>query len=279
MSIESDYMSTKMAESTFDRVSSMLISLLVFFALVVLVLFGLWLTTGVFSAKAPITVETVPFGNTGYEDDSELDPDVVDPGLDIVMEEPTLLDSLDTITDIVSSKNALFSDSTMFDDNLVPTGKQGDGRTFGTGDGAIGRPRRWEVQFLEGNTIDLYAQQLDSFRIELGVLEPNGTVSYAFGFTQSEPMKRNAKTEDEKRYYLTWKNGELEKADRTLLSKAGIDHEGKLVLKFLSPELENMLSEMEAKHAGSKYNQVRATFFAIRRKGNGFEFYIADQIY
>ena len=50
-------------------------------------------------------------------------------------------------------------------------GSRGDGRTpgFGRGSGS-GVARRWEVRFIEGNTLQTYARQLDFFEIELGVL-------------------------------------------------------------------------------------------------------------
>lgn len=267
-----------MAESTFDRVSSMLISLLAFFGVIFILLLGIWLTFALFPARSAVPVEIIPFGNTGYSDNAELDPDVVDPGLEIENEEPTLLESLETVNDIISSRSDIFSDPT-FDENFTTAQKVGDGRTFGTGDGPAGRPRRWEVQFVEGHTLDLYAQQLDAFQIELGVLQPDGTVAYVYGVSQPQPLKRVGKTEDEKRYYLTWKSGELEKADRELLARAGVDSGNKLVMKFLSPELEVQLAGMEAQHAGKRINEVRATYFAIRKKGNGFEFQVADQTY
>jgi hypothetical protein len=64
-----------------------------------------------------------------------------------------------------------------------------------------------------------------------------------------------------------------------LLQKAGIDHEGKLILKFLEPQLEARLAQLEKNHAGAMADRVRATFFAVTRQNSGFEFQVANQVY
>ena len=270
-------------DSLYDKVASLIITLLILIGITVAILFGIWLTAtflGV-AKNEPVAVERIDFG-TGINDNAEFDPDVIDPGVDVDSDEPTLQQSLQMVADAVSTNSSLFSDPADVDfDVLISGGTKGDGRTKGNGDGKAGR-RHWEFLFPEGNTVNQYAKQLDYFEIELGVPQPGGKITYVSKLSTTIPQVRTAPSEFEDRYYLTWLKGDLEKAERDMLNKAGVDNEGKMVVKFISPKLEQHLAVMEITKAGDKKNNIRATYFTLRPqkgKANAFEFYVSEQIY
>ena len=103
----------------------------------------------------------------------------------------------------------------------------------GTGRGRKGISRNWEMQFAKGNTLNVYAKQLDFFKIELGIRRPGNKIEYASNLASRRPKKRVGSTDQEKRYYLTWRRGNLQEADRELLNKAGIDPGRSPIFKFL----------------------------------------------
>jgi len=154
------------------------------------------------------------------------------------------------------------------------------GRTREIGGDPSGKLPRWEVRF-DKTSLDGYARQLDFFHIELAVLLPDGKVAYASNLTKLKPDTRivGPPHEDEKRYYLTWRRGELQKADRELLARAGIDAGDGLILKFLSPQLESHLTALEKSHAASKAEVVERTRFGVRAEENGYAFYVLEQTY
>ncbi len=270
----------QLRESAYDRVSSLVIALLVLFTLVVAILFVLWLTSTLFPTKTAVPVMTEPIGEGGgLGDHMELDPNVTEPGIETEFEQPELETTLETITDALAVKSVVMLDQQRDQEETGIGGPKGKGSAPGQGRGRPGKPRHWEVQFLEGSTLDMYASQLDYFGIELGVLMPNNRVQYASNLSRPTPDVRTGPADEDNRYYLTWVQGELEEADRRLLEKAGIEHEGKIILKFLEPELEAQLAQLEKAHAGSKADKVRATFFAIHREDTGYEFQVANQLY
>ncbi len=161
-------------------------------------------------------------------------------------------------------------------------GGTGPGDGPGEGDRPIGCPappaRHWEVLFSQ-NTLDGYAKQLDFFKIELGVLLPNSKIIYAYNFTKSKPDTRTVANSaaSEKRYYLTWRSGEMQQADRDLLARAGIDAGDSLVAKFLPPEVEERLAELEKSYAGVDAKRIKKTRFGVRADGAGFTFFVLEQ--
>ena len=96
-------------------------------------------------------------------------------------------------------------------------------------------------------TLDAYAKQLDFFKIELGILQPDNKIIYAYNLAKPKPDSRVVSNPalNEKRYYLTWRTGEMQQADRDLLAKAGVEVGDRLILKFLPKEVELELMGLE----------------------------------
>jgi len=162
-------------------------------------------------------------------------------------------------------------------------GGNGPGRGRGKGPGRpgdpdTGVPRQWEVEFSK-NTLDAYARQLDFFKIELGVVLPDNKIVYAYNLSKSKPDTRTLTdpAANEGRYYLTWRNGEMQQADQELLARAGVDVGDAVIMKFLPPQVEAALAELERNRAGADSTKIRRTRFGVRPEGAGFTFFVLEQ--
>ncbi len=265
----------------YERVASLLLALLTLVGLAVALLFALWLTSRIFASTTSVPVTWEQFGEGGgLGGDTELETNMEELNHEVEFEEPEFQDTLATIADAVATKAALLETPTFTDQvGMAKGGPKGDGRSAGFGPGRPGKPRHWEVTFLDGNTTKTYAKQLDYFNIELGVLLPGNLVEYARNVSKSKPDRWSGPADKEQRYYLTWQKGGLRAADLELLSKAGIQAGDRPIIKFIPRELEIQLMQLEKERAGRNEKRVRATYFAIRPKGSAYEFYVQNQTY
>lgn len=141
----------------------------------------------------------------------------------------------------------------------------------------IARSERWQIFFAEGLTEQAYAEQLDFFGIELGVLAGEGQIEYAFNLSQKTSGKRTGPADQEKRLYMSWTRGNFTEADRNLLAKSGIESQGKIVLHFYSESTENRLASLEEKFEKRKPGEILRTRFGARPSAEGFSFYVLEQ--
>lgn len=254
----------------------MLLALLVLVGATVLTLVIVWLTSRIFASQVavPVILEEIGEGGGQLGDSMEMEAPSME---ETDLEQPELTDTLSAITDAVAMQAAMLEDPALYAETKQKGGGSGDGRMAGSGSGKPGRPRHWEVRFAEGSTVDMYARQLDFFGIELGVLMPGNKVEYAFNLTKEKPDRRTGPADQEQRYYLTWRRGGLQAADRELLSRAGIKPGNRLILKFLPREVEAQLVALERARAGEDVNKIAATYFGIAQEGQGFRFYVVDQ--
>lgn len=267
---------------TYDRFSSLLTSLLIFAALSAAILLGLWLSTGLTKKKSSVAVQLEQFGDLGgLGDDRRLDPDVITPGEEIEFDEPTFSDAIEQIADTIASQTSLFTNPAQRSDSVLTIGEtRGDGSAPGQGPGRLGQRRHWEVQFHDQRSLQAYAQQLDYFQIELAILQPGGNVMYFSNLARSMPSIRQELAANEQRYYLTWLRPELQVGDRELIAKTDITvDEKQFILKFIPPELEQRLMQLERDAAGNRLPQLRATYFGVRQNGRDYEFYVSRQTF
>ena len=140
-------------------------------------------------------------------------------------------------------------------------------------------PRHWQVAF-SFDDVDVYARQLGFFGIELGVLQPDNKIIYAYNLNKPRPDSRVVSNPavNENRYYLTWRNGEMQQADRELLARAGIDPGERLALKFLPREIERQLAILERNYRNATPREIARTRFGVRAEGKGFAFYVVEQV-
>jgi len=265
--------------TAFDRAVSMLVALLILLGFCVVALFIIWITGSSRSTQTAVPVVLQPIGDGGLPLGSDLEINTENPGQVEDLEQPQLRDALASVADIVASRLADLDNPLISDPDSAEAGGSKGELARGQGTGGNGIRRRWEIFFDKGNTIETYAQQLDFFGIELGILLPGNQVQYVSGFSQPRPRVRVGPADAEKRFYLTWQRGDLQQADRELLARAGIDPGNRLILKFLPPEVEARLVALERAYASGRADQVSSTRFGIRREGNGFAFYVISQQY
>ena len=256
--------------SRYDRVASMLISLLVLLGLAVLIMFVIWLTNRIFLHHATLPIVSADIGQP--EDPWGGSDDIEPPApqeTDIIEEE--IEETLEAVTDAIATRATMMSKRVSGD---------GPGRGGpGSGRGPKGTQRHWEVQFAKGNTLSVYARQLDFFKIELGVRRPGNKIQYASNLSSRRPRTRTGPTDQEKRYYLIWRRGNLQQADRDLLTKAGIDPGRSPIFKFLTTEVEMMMLGLEQAEAGSRVKKIRMTRFGLLSGDDGYKFYVMRQTY
>lgn len=206
----------RLETSRYDRVAGMLLALLTLLGVLVSIMLVAWLTNRIFATQAavPVTMEEIGTDEDPWGPGNDIEPPPAGEN-DVAEEEPE--EVLNAVADAVATHLAMLETpvSGAKDEGGIGLGG-GHGRGGGgTGHGRKGHPRRWELMFDRGLTLETYAKQLDFFGIEMGVLMPDKRIEYAARLTRSRPDRRTGPADAEKRYYLTWKRGELEKADRS----------------------------------------------------------------
>ncbi len=288
--------------SSYDRVSSWLVALLVMAGVVVGSLLVVFFTSKFIVEE--IAVPVIPIatggggtgGEIGTEGGSELDA----PGIEDapVTNEPQTLETLSAVASAVSSRTAILADE-QIDVGIQPsfgTGA-GDRRTPGFGGGrgggigggigsgsgpgrstGPGEPRR-EIRF-EPASVKEYGEWLDYFHIELGVLGQDNKIYYVYNLSRDKPDARVGDPSQEQRLYMNPTDSQFAALDRQLAGRAGVADKGRIILQFYPPEAQAILVGLEQKHAGArKPEQIRSTAFRVTRKGNAFEFSVEDQSY
>jgi hypothetical protein len=277
----------KLDVSAQDRASGMVVALLVLVGTVVLLMFLVWLSSRLrFNPPAvPVTlVEELGGGGRGDgTPGAEQQLEDVSPEEVKDLQEMTVEQTLQAVTDAVSTQ-AVNLEAVEGAASGLGNGEgtgTGDGR--GPGPGGPGTATQlpdWEVRF-NATTLQVYAQQLDFFGIELGAIGGGKkTVDYASKFTQPNAIVRAGNGAVEKRRYLVWRKGPLADADKQLLSKAGIDVNGRVILQFLPEPVERQMATLEAQYAkGRKLNEIRKTVFGVRAVDGKYQFFVVEQDY
>jgi hypothetical protein len=281
----------KLRISKFDIVTSLFTALILFIGAFVLMLFIVWLLGGKPAVRPLKPIIENPAGRgdnaEGFERDFE------PPGAEEVEDlmEPTLQDTIEAVTDAVSTVAAtLDSMNTNATATTAGSGK-GDSRPpgpEGEGEDIVPRFERWELRFSSKN-LSSYAGQLDFYGIELGAL--GGQIQGVDVVDQlaMRPRSRRLTGKSERepyqnRLYFMWRSpSPLMEYDRQLLQQAGVQLRGRQMLKFVPPELENLLANLELEYAKSKgYTSVidiAKTVFESKPSGNGYAFEVIEQRY
>ncbi len=273
-----------------DVVSSVLVSLVVMVGMAVAILLALYILANMTWGPEPLVLEPERVAGRG-DNAAGFARDFDPPGAEEVEEitEPTLEQTLESVTQALSTIAASLDslDAAM---NAAP-GKNGMGDSRppgpeGEGDDIVPRHERWELKFTS-RTQQAYATQLDFYGIELGLIGGGvSSVDYATNLSKT-PQKRSGEGNAEKRlYFMSRQEGTLLQYDRQLLQKAGNNPSGRIVLKFLTAELEETLAQAEMRYAiekrgkGIKVKEIAKTIFESRPKtSGGFEFVVIGQSY
>jgi hypothetical protein len=194
----------------------------------------------------------------------------------------------------VSTRTALIADDTI-DEGMEPVQSSGlgDRRRPGAGGGSgggigggvgsgvgpsrggPGEPRR-EIRFEPASLLE-YAQWLDYFKIELGVLGRDNKVYYAYNLSRDQPGVRVGDPVEEQRLYMNPADSQFAALDRRLAEKAGIADKGGIILQFYPAATQAILYELEQKHAGRSPEEIRHTVFRVTRAGDRFVFSVEEQ--
>ena len=273
-----------LAASLFDRVSSWLIALLILVTVANAGLFILWY----YDTFERIAVENgnnpdkvFKLNNTSGEK-SLAQPtfgELTSLEVNVIIAEETLslIQELSTqVATTVPSSGANVP-------NAGKDGTTGDGGEHGT----TGRPsepdvlppwERWELRFDSTNRAR-YARQLDYFKIELAAIGGAPWVDYASQVATPNPTTRRGSASKEKRIYMTWKQGSLGRFDRQLLNAAGIPHQDRILMHFLTDELTETLTQLEDDNTERPRTEWQKTVFSLRAKGDGYEWHVTEQTF
>lgn len=283
-----------MALSAYDRVASWIIALNVSVGCAVFLAFLFWLSRVItFSTTLPAEVELLEEHIAGRGDHAAgYGRDAEPPGMEEMADamadviEPQLENLLEAMPETVSAE-AISLDSIEEPVFTTHVGKGvGDSRPpgpLGEGDEIIPRGERWEIRY-NSNNIATYAEQLDSFQIELGALGGGQKqVDYALNLRKSPPDRRQGPGDAEKRLYMLWTEGNLRRFDQQLLRAAGVNTTGRIIVQFYPKSIENTLATIELAYAKangkSSVKQIQQTVFGVRRQGSGYEYYVVSQRY
>jgi hypothetical protein len=266
----------------YDRVASLLVALLVICGATVVGLVVVYVSRRLYTTQVAIPVQPVEAASRPADAAMGLKRDLEPPGIEEVPEliEPALQDTLSALSTAVSAKTALLSDDEI--DSELDTGHGsgfGDNRQAGVGSGnGVQEPRR-EIRF-EPESLDHYAQWLDFFGIELGVLGSDNMVYYAYNLSRATPDARVGEPAQEQRLYMNPTDSQFSAFDRQLAKKAGIADKGQIILQFYPPKTQAILYGLEQQRAGGrKPEQIRHTVFRVTPSGDGFEFSVEEQSY
>jgi hypothetical protein len=266
----------------YDRVSSLLVSLLVIIGVIVAGLVIVYLTRRWSVTQRAVPIQPVNAASRPADAAMGLKRDLEPPGIEEVPEliEPQLQDTLSALSTAISARSALLSDEEI-DSEMDPGHGSGfgDNRKAGIGgEGSSDEPGR-EIRF-EPDSLQHYARWLDFFGIELGVLGRDNKIYYAYNLSREKPDVRLGEPSQEQRLYMNPTDSQFAAFDRQLAAKAGIAEQGNIILQFYPQRTQDILFGLEQQHAdGRSPEQIRHTIFRVTPVGNEFKFSIEEQSY
>lgn len=290
-------------ESPYDRVSSMLLAVV----LGALIVFG-WLsliaaTTSAYQTRVTRPIEVIEVsGGGGGEPDGKLNS--VE-SIDVAggeasdrasnneedasdFEEPSVEVRPSAMLDVAEAAQSLAEvdvSSVMPRGQRVATGKRrskvgtgGPGYGFGPGDGGVRREDRWSILYKTGQTADEYARQLDAFGVELSITSGNQLI-YLSNLSQARPTRRLGNPADDKRLYFVWRGQGRKGSDIELIAKAGLDVGEGVIFQFYPARTESILEQLEVRFKGKQPAEIRSTRFGVVPAGSGYGFEVLSQEY
>lgn len=298
MSTERTRLKNQLRVSSYDKVSTWIMSLLIVTTVTVAALFVIYFTRKFIVGQFAVPVTPIASGGGGVggtggsPDVSDLETPTSDEAP--TFDEPEIEDTLDAVASAVATRSNMLADETL-DLDEQPAQRRGDGRSpgfgggrgggvgggigsgFGPGRGGPSEPRR-EIRFEPASLLE-YAQWLDYFKIELGVLGQDNKVYYAYNLSHDKPDVRVGDPAREQRLFMNPTDSQFAALDRQLAAKAGIANKGQIILQFYPPEAQAILFNLEQNQAGARKPDIRSTVFRVTHTGNKFVFSVAEQTY
>lgn len=281
-----------MKVTQYDQVSSGMIAAVGGLLGLTILLIAIWLTNRLPSPPEPVPFELVemPGGFEDGEPDETMDlespeEEIPDPSIAETSEEQSeITEMLETVVELSESASQQV-EMVIASESSNTSGKVGSAsgsgkRPLGMGPGKGGFPRdqRWFIRF-DDSSIDIYAKQLDFFKIELGALFKDGRLVMLTNLAAPRPKKRvlsSGKGED--RLYMTWRGGSRKKGDVGIFKKAGESAEQAMIMHFYHADTEATLAKTEVAYLNKKSTEIRRTYFNVRKDGSGFKFVVTSQV-
>ena len=274
----------RLGVNAYDRVSSLLVALLVLVGTTVLVLMIVFLFRRFSPDVVPPTLERIykPRGEPpkGYEDDIE-PPGLEDAPKDVP---PQLQDTLKELTNAITSKTAMLSNENFAGEQSGGFGTGKGNKNYdgdGTGEGGNDPPK--ELRYEAESDLD-YARMIDFFGGELAVLDRRtNKVYYAKNLAQAKPTTREGKAGEDGRLYFRATGPPLAPIEVKLARKAGIMKANALIIVFYPDEVaQDIYAKEEAmmrKNGYKALEDIDRTVFRVNKEGRKYEFSVEDQTY
>jgi hypothetical protein len=291
-----------LGESTYDRVTSFLMAVVLGAILVVGWLALVYASNQAYASRVTSPLQIIEVGGGGGSPDGTSgSTEKVDvPGADAAsaasnneeesgdFEEPSVEQTpgamMDTVSEAGQSLAEVDIGATMPTGGQVASGKRasklgtgGPGFGFGPGDGGVAREQRWSIIYSPGQTIDQYARQLDALRVELAVVASPEQLLYISNFSRATPTKRHGAGRSDHRLYFLWQGKGRKPSDIELFNRAGVEIGDENVFQFYSPETERRLAELEVRYKGRSPGEIRITRFQVVPKGESYDFSVVAQ--
>ena len=291
-------------ESLYDRVSSMLMAVVVGAFVIVGWLSLVFFTNRAYGVRVTSPLEVVDvFGGGGGSPDGTLgSTEKIDvPGAEAAaqasnneevsgdFEEPSVQETpaamLDAVAEAGQSMAEVDISAVMPTGNTgAATGKRasklgtgGPGLGFGPGDGGVSREQRWSIVYNQGQTVQEYASQLDALNVELAIVTSKDQLTFVSNFSQAEPTKRFGSGQGDGRLYFIWTGQGRKRSDVALLEKAGLTVGDAPVFQFYPKEVENTLALLERNYRHRSAAEIRVTRFSVVPEGNSYGFKVLAQ--
>jgi hypothetical protein len=290
-------------ESEFDRVTSMLMAIVVGAAIVVGWLFLIYKTNQAYARRvtSPLQIIDVFGGGGGAPDGTPGSTEKVDiTGADAStrasnneadaadFEEPSVQATpaamLDAVAEAGTSLAEVDLGAVMPSGGVVASGKRssklgtgGPGLGFGPGDGGVPAEQRWSVAYNPGQTLDEYARQLDALGVEFAVVSGPNQLTFVSHFSAAAPTKRYGNGQGDARLYFLWQGKGRRESDVALLRKAGIEVGDGVLMQFYPKIVEQQLAQLEVRYRGRQPGEIRFTRFSVVPSGDGYGFEVLAQ--
>ncbi|APZ91419.1 hypothetical protein [Fuerstiella marisgermanici] len=280
----------RMSETKYDIATSAQIAAALSLGALVALLVAIWLSNLLPDQQSiPILMET---GDGGWEDgdpNESLDVESPeDPSDDPSLSNDQEVSQLEQITEQVLKLSDTAASMVQPNNFTDPSGggnpgsaEGSGGRPYGSGGpgkGGTKRENRWVVTFADKGNLKSYARQLDQFKIEIGCAFPDGRIYYLSNMSTTPVVREGRQSAKDQRLFMNWTDGDRMKADAELLAAAGVpDPTSGKILHFYNPNTEQQLARLELDYANKPIEQIRRTYFEVRRKGNEFEFAVVNQ--
>jgi len=290
-------------ESKLDRVTSMLMAVVVGAVIVVGWLFLIYQTTRAFAGRvtAPLLIVDVFGGGGGSPEGTAGSTEKVDvPGAEAApqasnneetaadFEEPSVQMTppayLDAAAEAGENLAEVDAAAEMPNGGVVGSGKRasklgtgGPGLGLGPGDGGVPADQRWSVVYNPGQTPDEYARQLDALGVELAVVTGQNQLTFVSRFSAAKPSLRYGSGQGDDRLYFIPQGRARKAADVALLNKAGLNLSDPVVMQFYPKAVERTLADLEVRYKGRQPAEIRFTRFSVVARGGGYGFAVLAQ--